>query len=397
MWQRSDLAYCSNVHPAATLAAVQRDTLPAIAAVRGRRRLAAMATGLWLSAEAAAALAADVQARNDFTAGLNAAGLRLITLNGFPFGDFHGPQVKHGVYRPDWADPARTEYTLQLAHILADMLPDDVAAGSISTLPLGFAREWDAQRQASALTALCHLAASLAELYEASSKRIRVCLEMEPACVLERTTQTVDLFRRQLPEAAERLGIRSETLQAHLGVCFDVCHQAVMFESPGESLAQLAAADITVGKIQISSALAFDAASGLNPNEALGGFAEPRYLHQVLTLDDDGRPFGTLDLPEALARPGLGRAHPWRVHFHVPIQAADLDHPALTTTQAAILEVLDFLAVHPQQQPHLEVETYTWQVLPEGLRPGDDAALHAGLANELDWLEQVMHERGLLI
>jgi len=396
VWQRGELAYCSNVHPAATLAAVQRDTLPAISAVRERRGLAAMAAGLWLSADAAAALAADAQARAAFAAALDAAGLHLITLNGFPFGDFHGAQVKRGVYRPDWADPARAEYTLQLAHLLAALLPDGVVDGTISTLPLGLARDWDAQRQAAALAALCRLAAGLAALHAETGRQIRVCLEMEPACVLERTAQTLDLFRRLLPAAADRLGVPQDVLQAHLGVCFDVCHQAVMFESPGEALAQLAAADIVVGKVQVSSALVFDAGSGHDPAEALGDYAEPRYLHQVLTRDDDGRPFGTLDLPQALAG-GLGRAHPWRVHFHVPIQAAGLDHPALGTTQGAILEALDFLAAHPGQRPHLEVETYTWQVLPEGLRPGDPVALCAGLADELGWLEQAMRVRGLLL
>ncbi|MCG6965454.1 MAG: metabolite traffic protein EboE [Chromatiaceae bacterium] len=400
MWQQRDLAYCSNVHPAATLAGVQRDTLAAVAAVRECRGLAEMAAGLWLSAEAAAALDRDADALEAFAAALNGAGLRLVTLNGFPYGDFHGPALKQRVYRPDWAQPARAEYTLRLARILAACLPADVASGSISTLPLGFARDWDADRQLAALVALCGLAADLAALQQQTGRTIRVCLEMEPACVLERTDQAIDLFIRQLPATAAALGIPAGTLQAHLGICFDVCHQAVMFESPGESLTRLVDAGIAIGKIQVSSALELRAPAAGDPADALGAFAEPRFLHQVLTLDRDGRAYGVLDLPEALAMtaagPGLGRARPWRVHFHVPIQAAGLDHPALTTTQPAILEVLDFLAEHPALHPDLEVETYTWQVLPQSLRPDDAGALQAGLAGELDWLAQAMHERGLL-
>ena len=34
---------------------------------------------------------------------------------------------------------------------------------------------------------------------------------------------------------------------------------------------------------------------------------------------------------------------------------------------------------------HVEVETYTWNVLPAGLRPTGSAGVAAGIAAELEW------------
>jgi hypothetical protein len=103
-----------------------------------------------------------------------------------------------------------------------------------------------------------------------------------------------------------------------------------------------------------------------------------------------------MDLPDALADSGFP-ADPWRIHFHVPVQSRTLFTGDLGTTQAAIGAALDFLAAQEGRlHPHLEVETYTWQVLPEAMRPTDEAQLIAGLAQELHWLQEQLAARGLL-
>lgn len=392
-WARWELGYCSNVHPAPDLKAVGRLVNRELISVRKLRGLARMGTGLWLSARAVTQLQHSPAASNELRAQLQQNGLALFTLNGFPYGDFHGPRVKQGVYSPDWTQPQRLDYTLGLAHFLAQCLPDDCVEGSISTLPLGFAPNWSPEHQQTALIALCRMAEALAQLRRSSGRRIRVCLEMEPGCVLEETQQVIQLFELQLPAVAATLGVTEASLRSHLGVCFDICHQAVMFESPSESLRRLRAADIAVGKIQVSSALEL-----LHPAaqaQLLTPYMEPRYLHQVRTLTTQGLR-GTMDLDAALRPDALPRSTPWRVHFHVPIQSDTLENGALATTQWAIGEVLDFLVDHPDQRPHLEVETYTWEVLPEPLRPADSDALCHGLAAELQWLERAMTQRGLL-
>jgi sugar phosphate isomerase/epimerase len=390
-YRRGELAYCSNVHPGETLAEVEGVLARYLAAVRQARGLPVQAAGLWLAADAARSLAADARALTAFRTHLDQAGITLHTLNGFPYGGFHAQRVKEKVYRPDWSEPARLDYTLALARVLAACLPEEAAEGSLSTLPLGDREGWDAARQQQALARLCRLTQALAELEDETGRRVRVCLEMEPGCVLERTQEAIDLFTRDLPAAAKAHGVPAQALTRHLGVCYDVCHQAVMHEDPGESLAALGRAGITVGKIQVSSALEVP-----EPAHApLAPFAEPRYLHQVRSRAADGRLLGCADLPEALAG-AVPTERPWRVHFHLPLQADGLAHGRLATTRGAMDQVLAFLAQHPEVHPHLEVETYTWQVLPPDLRPTDDASLVRGIGEELTWLEGRLDRHGLL-
>lgn len=389
-WRPAELVYCSNVHPGAAGAAAAGP----VAGVRRIRRLERMGCGLWLSAEVAAELRADAS-RAAFRETLAANGLDLFTLNGFPYGDFHAAAVKQQVYQPDWADPRRLEYTENLARLLAECLPAGQGEGTVSTLPLGFQVDWTEARQRQALTALCRLAVSLAELWERSERAIRVCLEPEPGCAVESTDEAVRLFLDELPLQARRLGVPAELLDRHLGVCFDVCHQAVMFEDPAAALTRLRQAGVAIGKIQLSSALAVARPHRPAARAALAEFAEPKYLHQVRTRLADGCLRGVMDLPAALAGE-LPAEAPWRVHFHLPIQAVTLGWSELETTQAALEQVFDWLTVYPEVKPHLEVETYTWQVLPLELRPTTVAALQQGLASELAWVESRLARLGLL-
>jgi hypothetical protein len=396
-WRQEELVYCSNVHPGDDLRTIIGNLHGFIAGVGRQRHLSWAGTGLWLCHDVAEQLSGDVQVLTRFRTVLNDAGVRLFTLNGFPYGNFHADSVKAQVYRPDWSEPARKVYTLQLAGILAACMPAEMTEGTISVLPLGYKPDWSAAKQDAALQHLCELAAVLAMLKQHSGRSIRVCLEMEPGCVLESTSEAVALFSNSLPAAAARHGVSMDCIHAHLGICYDVCHQAVMFEDIRRSLASLRHAGIVTGKIQISNALEAAQPDSHEVRKLLGDFAEPRYLHQVRCRDDEGRLHGVMDLPEALQNNQFPRNHPWRIHFHVPLQSRQLYAGELDTTQKAIGEVLDFLRDNAaDMHPHLEVETYTWQVLPEILRPDGDAQLVESLKLELQWLQDELATRGLL-
>lgn len=393
-WRPGDLMYCSNVHPAESAGAVEAAVGRHVAGVRKARGLETMAAGLWLSRSAAAELKAPPRLAA-FAKCLQAHGIELATLNGFPYGGFHETRVKERVYQPDWADPARLDYTLDLAEILAACLPAGCAEGTISSLPLGARAGWTADKQRAAALNLAELARDLDGIRRRTGRPVRLCLEMEPDCALETSAEAVAFFQNDLARAAEELGVPPELPARHLGVCFDICHQAVMFEDIAESLVGFHRAGVAVGKIQVSSALEIQQPGEEDALRALRRFDEPRYLHQVRTLAG-GVLQGAPDLPPALDGGALAKAAPWRVHFHVPIQAAGLSHPALGTTRPAILQALDFLKANPACRPHLEVETYTWQVLPEALRPQDEEALTLGITEELNWLEAQLNQRGLL-
>ena len=387
IWTRPQLCYCSNVHAGANLQQLEHSIENSLTRVRELRGLTQMGGGLWINHSSLQQLQ-DAEAQTQFSEHLRNHGIQLFTLNGFPMLNFHQEQVKQKVYQPDWSSRQRSDYTIQLAELLARLLPADQTSATISSLPLGFAPEWSDANHRQAIDLLEHSLQSLQKLNQATGKQIRLCLEMEPGCVLESTDQLIHFFKHDLQH------VDSQLIDDHLGVCFDICHQAVMFEDIEQSLEKIHQAGITIGKIQVSSALELTDPKNKAGAETLAHFIEPRYLHQACCKDHNGQLFKALDLQQAFDT--FPRDCRWRVHFHVPIQSQNLISPLLSTTQNAIGKTLDFLQSHPQLQPHLEVETYTWHVLPESLRPQNDEDMAYGLSQELNWLENEMQKRGLL-
>lgn len=369
-----------------------------------------LGVGLWIPASAAAELSRE-GAAEAFAQWLGEQHLFPLTVNGFPYDNFHLPVVKHRVYRPAWWEPERLEYTVQLAQLLDRMLPADGRVGSISTLPLGWPgplgrsetaaattddAALDAANVARAGANLRALADQLQRLEQRTGRRIVVAIEPEPGCLLDRCGDLVRFFEQELPAANHR---------RHLTVCHDVCHSAVMFESQSEALATYRQAGIAVGKVQISSAIdvplaEYTAEQRAAAIEQLSQFAEDRYLHQTGMVDAARRFRLIEDLPQWLAtlpdrRDELDEH--LRIHFHVPVFRAELGQ--LRATQPAIQECVTALQLPnaPEFTAHYEVETYAWTVLPETVSADSTAAageltgLAAGIARELDWFESLFH------
>ncbi len=351
-----------------------------------------MGVGLRLSAIAAEALDAPTElcTLREFLAREQ---LYVFTVNGFPYGPFHGERVKEQVYAPDWRTPERLAYTDRLAGLLAALLPDDQPdlTGSVSTVPGAFRASASVDAREAIAEALLRHAAYLAALEDRTGRRITLALEPEPMCLMETTAEAVGFFEEFLftAEAAARFAALSgrapaaaETLlHRHLGLCLDVCHAAVEFEAPADSLASLRRAEVSVMKLQLSSALAvphMDAAAA----ELLRRFDDGVYLHQVVEQGPDGLT-RYLDLPEALAawHADAAPGREWRVHCHVPV-FHDAPLGRFATTQPTLLDMLA-RQCRDGISPHLEVETYTWDVLPPELRTG---GLDAAISRELAWV-----------
>ncbi len=340
-WKGSHLTYCLNIHPGETW----KESVAAIrtyaAAVKERVSPdRPFGLGLRLSARAASELRPHVPAFRDYLAG---AGMYVFTINGFPYGQFHGTRVKELAYEPDWSRPERREYTEVLAWILAALLPEGVD-GSISTVPVAYGKALPAE----AVDSLVRTAEALARIEAQTGRTIVLALEPEPDCLIETTDEAVRFWG----ELRSRAG--TEVLR-FLGVCLDTCHAAVEFESPADSICRLRAAGIPVPKIQISSALVVP--PGADPVELLAPFADEVYLHQTRVLSN-GQLLRFSDLPEALRENPHGE---WRVHFHVPLHFSG--GGGLETT-ARLLDAA-FLSEALAPDRHLEIETYSFDVLPE--------------------------------
>ncbi len=347
------VGYCANVHPGETLAEVWQ-TLKAHAPFLRQRLGAPVGVGLYLPWAAAEPLATRPESAEGFRDFLREAGLEAYTANAFPIGGFHAQRVKEAVYRPDWTTPRRLAFTQMAGRALAALLPEG-ATGTVSTLPVGWKGDGlDAVALERAAATLLAAAEGFRRLEEETGRRIILCLEPEPLCVLETSAETAAFFERHLLPAGERL-------RRHLGVCLDTCHLAVGFEDPAEAVRRLA--PLGIAKVQISSALSVkDPARNPAAVERLEGFAEDRYLHQVACPSGKGvERLQDLPLLE-LAREPWTSAAEWRCHFHVPVDREAFG--PLGTTRAWIEKVIPELKRLPVQ-PHYEVETYTWGVLPE--------------------------------
>ncbi|MFC5379943.1 metabolite traffic protein EboE [Aquipuribacter nitratireducens] len=392
------VAYCTNVHPATRLegddgilaqleehAAAVRDALGLTAAGEP------LGVGLWLPADVADSLAADADAGGPaggplrtLRETLDRLGLEVVTLNAFPYGDFHGQRDKRAVYHPDWTAPERLAHTLTCARVLTALLPDDVATGTVSTLPLAWREPWDDDRRAAAGAHLAALDTGLRRLAEATGRRVRVGFEPEPGCVWEVLDDALHPTRGLGALLAEH-GV-APAADGALGVCLDTCHSAVGFDDLTDAAARLARADVGVVKLQASAAVHVERPADPAGRAAVAAFDEARFLHQVRELAADGTMDAVDDVPDALrCLPGEGL---WRCHVHAPLHAR-WDGPArpLTGPLETALDTLVVGSAPPVRVDVVEVETYTWSVLPAEHRvAAGGTRLADGVAAELAWV-----------
>jgi len=381
------LTYCLNIHPTQTWSEVREAIAGPLCSVKASLCPdAPFAAGLRFSAETVRALE-HAEMRAELKAILRENDLLAVTVNGFPYGPFHGTPVKDQVYQPDWLSPARIDYTCRLADLMADLAPPDHFA-SLSTVPGTFKPLADGADAAIA-DGLLQAAAHCSTLRERTGVTVAIAIEPEPFCFLETIAETVDFFERYLfcPAAARRvaevsglsLDVAASALRRHLGLCYDVCHAAVEFEDPAASIESLRRSGIPIHKLQLSAALRLPEVTP-RARAALAAFDEPVYLHQVVSRRGERKLCREVDLTPALARDAEADGEEWRIHFHVPVFIADLG--TFLTTQDFLAEILAIHAKEPISS-HLEVETYTWDVLPSELRTGP---VEQAIERELRWV-----------
>lgn len=389
-WLDNGLTYCLNIHPAETLEEVLQTLSGPVAGVKARLSPESpFPIGLRVSGQAMADLE-DPERTRELAHTLRDCDLVPMSMNGFPYGQFHERQVKEDVYLPDWRAPERLSYTNALVDLMAALSKPEQFM-SVSTVPGAFKVNGAGSEETMAAN-LVDAAIHAAIVSRSTDCTIALAIEPEPCCFLETIAEAVDFFTDYLysPAAVSRmadaLGVVEKTaadlLRSHLGLCYDVCHAAVEFENPAASLDHLRTSSIPIHKLQLSSALRVPNMTA-DSRLALKPFAEPTYLHQVVSKGPRGLRRDA-DLGPALSRGDDSDGEEWRVHFHVPIFLADLQN--FGTTQEFLREII---SLHKAESisPHLEVETYTWGVLPAGMRA---ATIEDDIARELDWVRREM-------
>ena len=390
------LTYCSNIHPGEKwddhFKSLQ-ENIPFI-----REQLApgqAFGLGLRVANEASIELSKP-EIMAEFKTWLNEHNIYVFVINGFPFGGFHNTVVKDDVHTPDWTTTDRLEYTIRLFRILSQLLPKGMEGG-VSTPPLSYRLWWknDAEKQDALKRATSNIFLLLDELIQIEKETGQVLhldIEPEPDGLFDNTTDFVVWYRDiLLPEGIKYLNEKHQldsetaatTIRKYIQLCYDICHAAVGYEQPEDILRSLDENGIKVGRIQVSSALKIDFSTNKEiKRKAIETFDEPVYLHQVVTRNADGTHSHYPDLPGAIADWKTDHLE-WRIHFHVPLFIQS--YGALDSTQGDIVKTL---AIHSKKpfSSFLEVETYTWGVLPEDMQK----PIGESIVREIEWVKKVL-------
>ena len=394
------LSYCTNIHSGESwmdhFEAIKKN-FPIIKKEVSPHQ--SMGIGLRLSNSASTDLL-NLDQLQIFKDWLNDNNAYVFTMNGFPYGDFHHAIVKDQVHAPDWTSHERLNYTIRLFKILAELLPEGMEGG-ISTSPLSY-RHWFSTKELSeeakkAATRNIILVAQ--ELYQfkiTNGIQMHLDIEPEPDGMLETGAEFIAWYENMLIPMAKSILTGSlkisesdaeACIKEHICLCYDVCHFAIGYEQHSEVLKQIDKKGIRTGKIQISAALKAYMPADINSRagitEAFSKYNEPTYLHQVVARNGDHSLIRYRDLPEALADSLNPMVNEWRAHFHVPVFAENLQ--LLRSTQSDIVEVLNIQKSMPFSD-HLEVETYTWEVLPESLKMPIDQSI----IRELNWVKGLL-------
>ncbi|MBT3841785.1 MAG: metabolite traffic protein EboE [Verrucomicrobia bacterium] len=380
------LAYCTNIHRGGDWPETFRSLSEYTLRVRDRVSSGKpYAIGLRLGDTASRQLAQS-DALEKFRAWLGENNCYVFTINGFPYGDFHGKRVKEQVYKPDWTNLERVEYTKRLFDILAEIAPAE-SGGSVSTVPCSFKEFINTGEQVEAMRRnVWDVVEHIDALSEKTGKDLHLGLEPEPLCYLETTSEMIR-FYRQLRD--DRPG--DDRLSRRLGINYDACHLAVEFEEAANALGSLIAEGVRISKLHFSSAL--KVCPSAEKLDGLAGFAEDIYFHQVVANGADGSLTRYRDLPDALAAAARGETSgdtEWRIHFHVPLHCPPT--ALFDTTADQLQRVIVTLAANPAICSHIEMETYTWEVLPGELKQRD---VVDQLAGEYDWTLAKLAEQGI--
>lgn len=391
------LTYCSNIHAGESWEATFANLQKYIPVLRENLRVEKFGIGLRLSNEAGLELE-QPEKLAEFKTWLDENTCYVFTMNGFPYGGFHRQVVKDEVHRPDWTTPERIAYTQRLFQILAALLPEGVEGG-ISTSPLSYKHWWPVEEEfvktlEKTTKNLLPVLDLLLEIKETTGKHLHLDIEPEPDGLLECTDEVLDFYKKYLiplgvahVQKTRKIAAKDaeELIKAHIQICYDVCHFAVAFEDHAHALRRLKEAGIKIGKFQISAALKADLSGKKYARQevldALSVFDEPTYLHQVVEKLNTGSFRHHKDLPEAFQNPERKETEEFRIHFHVPVFLKE--YGILQSTQEDILQVFQLLKQESYSQ-HLEVETYTWDVLPSALQTD----MLRSIQRELEWVRE---------
>lgn len=351
------LTYCLNIFPikrADDVFVLFENTIPELKRKLGLKEYDQFPLGIWFPNNILEEL---MRKKSLLVRLMNQHNLVIATMNAFPFGVFHGERVKEKVYYPDWGERERLKYTKKLVELTVE-LPRLERILPISTVPVTFGNRMPEK----ALEYIFEMVDFLEDIHNTYEQKFTLMFEPEPFCFLENQQQTLDFFKK-----LHKVIPKSKTFT---GVCLDTCHSAVVFEDPLEQFLVYKDHDIRVDKIQISSSIVLPAQSD---KQALKKYIDQVYFHQTFVKRDE-KIYRFVDLDKAVA---LGKEGEYRVHYHIPLHTQPIS-PLKSSVENITHE---FFQTISQEERIIEVETYTFDVLPTNTESVLDSII-----KELQWV-----------
>jgi sugar phosphate isomerase/epimerase len=237
------LAYEITPRPARRVAQViaQLDTYAAVRTMIGADSLG---VSLWLPPALAAALATGARIRTRLRAELDARRLEVVTLSGLSFDEENGSPLAEGggerESQPGWDEPARREYTLDLARVLVDLMPDETVRGAVGTIGLAPTEHWDEETAKAGAGILRRLSGGLADIAWQTGRAVRVGFHTALGYAVDSPEKTVAALARV---DKDRLGVR-----------LDLGHVTRTWDDPVAGLETLSDAGLSIIEVRLTAA-----------------------------------------------------------------------------------------------------------------------------------------------
>jgi sugar phosphate isomerase/epimerase len=389
------LSYCTNIHTGESWTEMFENLKVYLLNIKQKvSEKEPFGIGLRLSHQAAVELS-NKTVLQSFKKWLILNNLYVFTINGFPYGNFHGETIKDQVHTPDWTTGLRKEYTILLFDILGALVPEHLVGG-ISTSPISYKYWYTTEvrledAKIKACDYLIDVVQHLIDIKNLTGKSMHLDIEPEPDGCIENSKEFLHFYNDYLLKLGVPLLMKKNNytineadnaIREHIQLCFDICHFSIAYEKPSEVIKKMRDNRIKIGKIQISAALKCNLENNNTIQELqnyLRPFHEPNYLHQAVIKTKENNYLKFRDLDVAIAAMNVADFKELRTHYHVPVFLAE--YQELQSTQDDIIETLQLWKTD-NFTDHLEIETYTWDVLPDKMKTD----IIGAVTREINWV-----------
>ncbi len=305
------------------------------------------------------------------------------TINGFCYQTFHKKNIKHSIYYPNWNNIKRYNFTKLLIKTLNYLLTEKY--GTISTIPIFYKKTVKTKKVKyySLQKSIINLMKIIVYLHNFKKKtNLYICLEPEPDCLLENTNDIIFFYTQHLWKHGteylhKNFKIKKKNalllIKYYIQICYDVCHFALLEESPHKTFITLNKKSIKIGKIQASLCI--------NINEPRSFYLKKKFLENIKEITKKTQFLHQTELKNLITKKKTKikdledilkkneditkknkydtKIQQYKIHYHVPLYKKT--YQKFKITNLPLLQTIK--NIHLTTTKVVEIETYTWSCI----------------------------------